>query len=792
MYQWKKINCGAILLLFSQAFFSAVVFAQVLTAEPLKIFHKDNNTGKLLTDNSQLQTTLLSNNQPVFIAIPLPNGDLVNFKLIPESVMAEGLARKYPNIRTFSGTSLDNPNHTGRFDITPNGFHGMFNFNGKRIFIEPENIYIQVYTQLKASKAIRVFDDKSNQYKSYSSQDSGSTKKLVHKFHPPKKIEQQIYSLVNSQWSKTQKTAKSNESESAIKTYRIAISAAAEYTEFNGGNVDSAMAEIITLVNRLNQVYQHDLAIKLELVENNDLLVFNDASSDPFNNDSDDGEVNTSVIDDIIGSDNYDIGHIVNTAGGGLAVLGAVCHPFYKGDGVTGSPNPTNDAFYIDYVAHEIGHQFGANHTFNGTADACSGNRVASSAYEVGSGSTIMSYAGICGDQNLQSHSDAFFHARSIDQINAYLQEGTGSNCGVVSGDINKSAIVDAGLDYTIPARTPFKLSGSATDADSNNLSYSWQQFDLGSESSSLAQQIDDGTRPLFRAFLPISEANRYFPQLSDVLNNTQSIGESLPTTNRELNFRLMVFDNEGGVNFDETKLTVIDSGEAFSLNIPILGDAWTASSNNISWQVAETDIEPINCATVDMLLSRDGGETFDITLASQVINSGSADISLGDFCADEINTSQAKVKLVCGDNIFFTINNGVFSIDKALSSADITITSQQTMSLVQGDSLMISTTHFTYACELADSITIQNGDDYTFSGATLTPNSDFSGELSVSVVASKDNITSEAFIVSVTVEAKPEPEPEPVQPASKSSGSIYWLMLFVFVIPWRNCFLLK
>ena len=774
--------------------FSQMAFSQTLKIEPKNMFQQMDNTGTLSANMSELRAILRSDKQSIAIALPLPNGELVNFNLTPVSVMADELAIKYPNIRTFIGTSVNNPNNTGRFDITPNGFHGMFYYNGERVFVEPENIYVKEEMGLSSEKVSRIFDNPTNKYKSYFSQSNRLTSKIMHKFHQPKKIPKQFSSLANSKVNKDSQTTNNSATESAMKTYRIAISAAAEYTEFNGGTVDSAMAEIITLVNRLNQVYQRDLSIKLELVGNNDLLVFTDASSDPFDNTSDDGEINTSVIDGVIGSANYDIGHVVNTDGGGLAVLGGVCHSLYKGDGVTGSPSPINDAFYIDYVAHEIGHQFGAEHTFNGTAGACSGNRVPDSAYEVGSGSTIMAYAGICDDQDLQFNSDAFFHGRSIDQINEYIQNDTGSTCGTVTGQTNNTAVVDAGLDYTIPARTPFKLSGGAGDLDSANLTYSWQQFDLGNESSSLAQQIDDGNRPLFRAFLPSSEATRYFPQLSDVLNNTTSIGESLATTNRELNFRLMVFDNEGGVSFDEVKLDVVDTGEPFYIFSPMLDDVWTASSNNLSWQVAETNNAPINCATVDALLSKDGGENFDITLASGVVNNGSNDISIDSFCADEINTLQARIKLVCANNIFFAINDGTFSIDKALSSSDIAITSQQTLVLTQGDNIALTSTQFGYACETPDSLTIQSGDNYSFLGETITPNNDFTGTLLVEVIANKDDVTSEAFVVNITVEAKPEsiPEPTPEPPTAKSSGSIFWLLLYVFILPWRVWFSVK
>lgn len=790
--------------------FSPLTFSMELPSDVSTFFQRNDDTAELSTNIVDLRALLLSDINTIVIALPLPSGKLENFKLTPSRVMANELAKKYPNIKTFTGVSLDNPNNIGRFDITPNGFHGMFYHNGVRVFVDPNSTFTQQLSGMselsdfQPQKVSRVFENLNNQYTSYFSKDTHLTNKSNREFHQPKKIPQQFSDLSYSKVEKINKIEQTSAAESVIKTYRIAISAAAEYTQFNGGTVESALAEIVTLVNRLNQVYQRDLAIRLELVGNNDLLIYTDADTDPFSNTSDDGDVNTAVIDGVIGSANYDIGHVVNTDGGGLAVLGGVCHSLYKGDGITGSPNPINDAFYIDFVAHEIGHQFGADHTFNGTAGACDGNRVASSAYEVGSGSTIMSYAGICDDQNLQSNSDAFFHSRSIDQINEYIQNNTGNTCGTVTGSANNTAVVDAGLDYTIPARTPFKLSGSASDLDSASLSYSWQQFDLGTASASFAEQVDDGSRPLFRAFLATSDASRYFPALSDVLNNTTSNGESLPTTNRELNFRLMVSDNEGGVSFDETKLTVVDTGEAFSLISPSLNDVWTTNTNSINWQVAGTNSTPINCASVDILLSKDGGENFDINLASAITNNGSSDIAINSFCASDIDTIQARIKLVCSNNVFFAINDGNFSISKALTTADIAITAQQTLSLTQGESIEVNSSQFTYQCETPDSITVQSGDNYAFNGTTITPNSDYFGVLSVGVVTNKNDISSEVFVVSINVEAKPEPVPipEPVPtpeapptsepPIAKSSGSVFWLLIFIILLPWRGLFLVK
>ncbi|MBL0710656.1 MAG: hypothetical protein JJV99_06565 [Colwellia sp.] len=768
-----------------------------------KIYTTDVNQLRALLLNENLNENLNesdSQSDSHVISIPLPNGQLVNFVLTPSRIMAYELAQKYPDIKTFTGSQVDKPNNSGRFDITPNGFHGMFYYDGELIFIEPE---LSLTRRERASDKggdkrgkKRVLTRKFSQYDHYQSYvgkkaqltKAQLTSKGKYKFHQPKKTAKTKIADITKLMA-----AKSAVNQSRIKTYRLAISAAAEYTQFNGGTVDSAMAEIVTLVNRLNEVYQRDLAIKLELVANNDLLIFTDANEDPFDNTSDDGEVNTGVIDGLIGNGNYDIGHVVNTNGGGLAVLGAVCDPDNKGDGITGMYNPVNDAFYIDYVAHEIGHQFGADHTFNGTSGACEGNRSADSAYEVGSGSTIMAYAGICEDQNIQSASDAFFHTKSIDDIKNYIQHGTGNTCGAVTGKPNKVAIVDAGIDYTIPAHTPFILTGSATDVDSAELTYSWQQFDLGAASASRAEQVDDGFRPLFRAWSPTGNGDRILPTLNSILTNSISLGETLPTTDRELNFRLLVRDDEGGVSFDANKITVVNTGEAFAVSSPLLNDTWQNNDQHISWQVAQTQNPPINCAAVDILLSIDGGHHFTHPLAKNSVNNGSREISLSAYCAKDINTHKARIKVACSNNIFFAINKGDFSIDKKATAEDIAITKQQVLSINQGDNLTITRNLFTYHCDTPTSLTIVEGDNYSVSDNTITPRSDFFGHLNVGVITHNNTLSSNAIsseiktiIVSVIEKAEAVPEADPKQ-NKKSSGSIFWLLTAILVIFWRN-----
>lgn len=747
-------------------------------------------------DEAALRKVLLSEQQATVISVPLPNGELIDFTLTASNVVAEALSRKYPEIKTFVGVQVNHPKNKGRFDITPNGFHGMFYYEGDLVFIEPNTQLISTVITKERSITAREFN-KVNTYRSYQHKKVPTINRERYQFHQPKlslsksSLVEPLNHTVTSDDLVT--AAKSIASTSNIKTYRLAISAAAEYTEFNGGSVDSAMAEIITLVNRLNEVFQRDLAIKLELVADNDLLVFTDADQDPFANTSNDGDINTEVINGIIGSQSYDIGHVVGTGGGGLAVLESVCSSQSKGDGVTGSNIPNNDAFYIDYVAHEIAHQFGANHSFNGTSGACSGNRTSSSAYEVGSGSTIMSYAGICGSQNLQNNSDAFFHSNSIEEITSFVIDGRGRNCGSFSNNINNTAIVDAGDDYVIPARTPFVLTGTAADVDSTNLSYSWEQFDLGSASNHKTEQVDDGFRPLFRVFAPVNNGERTFPTLDSLLTNSSTIGEVLPTTDREMNFRLLVRDGEGGVSFDASKVTVIDTGESFSVISPELDDTWSNDISTISWQTAETDQSPINCSLVDVMLSQDGGENFTQLLAEDINNSGSADILLANFCASNVNTDRARIKVSCSDNIFFAINTGDFIINKSINAFDAGISSQQTLSMNQGESLTITSSMFSYNCETPESLTVEEGEGYSVIDNTITPDSNFSGQLNISVKSNQLAVSSETFIAIVTVNAEPEIEvPQPTVPEesvnnTSSSGSVFWLLFSLITLTFRQ-----
>ena len=456
-----------------------------------------------------------------------------------------------------------------------------------------------------------------------------------------------------------------------LRNYRLAIAATAEYTAFFGSQA-AALSAIQTFVDDVNVIFEQELAIHLDLVTGTN-TIFTDAATDGYTNGNTSAMIgeNTPILDSIIGNAAYDIGHVFGTAasgGAGLATLGVVNDSTLKGRGVSTSANPQG-ASWVNLVGHEIGHQFDANHTFNAANPGTLSERSASTAWEPGSGSTIMSYAGIAGGDDLQSSPDDYFHSGSFEEIQTFIAGSGTPNSTTSTG--NSIPTINAGSDYTIPFGTPFELTAIGSDADSGDtLTYNWEQLDTGPAMS--LPLTDNGSSPLFRSFMPDDNANRVFPRLTDLVNNvnTAAIGEVLPDAARSLNFRATVRDGNRGVNSDDVLVTVANTGP-FTVTSPNTAINWTGgSSHTITWDVGGTDANGINVSNVAIDLSLDGGLTYPLTLESSTANDGSHTLN-----APNIDAAEARVRIRGLGNVFFDISNANFTITSNPAAPGFTIT---------------------------------------------------------------------------------------------------------------------
>jgi hypothetical protein len=575
------------------------------------------------------------------IELPMPDGSLANFSIVESSIMEDGLAEEFPQIKSYKVYGIDDPTASGRVDISPTGFRGMLMTSQGRVFIDPVN---------KSSNTSRY----ETSFRTSGSDQSG--KAFQCGVHTQPKSD-------NNLGTNHYRNATLNRIPGTLVVYRLAVSATSEYVAAVGGTLDAAMAEINTAINRVNQVYERDLGVRLVLVVDNSSIIETGPDDFGFSNDDEIallGE-NQTKIDEIIGTAKYDIGHIFSTSEGGVATSEGVCDASSKAQGVSGLGDPTGDAFYIDFVAHEIGHQFGANHTWNASDGSCTaGNHYPATAFEPGSGSTIMSYSGICGAEDIATSSDATFHAGSIAEMNAFITGSAtcGQNLAITPVNSDPTS-VNAGIDRTIPSRTAFRLTGGAVDVD-DTLTYQWDQMDAGTVRTT-AQTIgtDQGNNPLFRSYSPQPTGIRDFPTFNTQVNGTTLMlarGETLPTTERILNFRLTVRDGRSGQGTDDVAVSIIATGP-FQLTSPsIAGDITANTPITVTWDVAGTSTDPVNCAEVDIALltfSADGS-TYAVTdLLSSTLNDGSHSVTI-----PNMNSSKARFSIGCSDNIFYDISD--------------------------------------------------------------------------------------------------------------------------------------
>lgn len=632
------------------------------------------NAIKLLA-NTQLLSQKLSQapdvenkalgHEGIILYLPLDDGSFSPFEIFKSKNLIKQTSKTLTKTQTYKAFGIERPELIGHLDFGIRGFHAMILGADKPIYIDPN------FEKFKKEKKINPKNHRiPNEYNAF-------------KLDKPKAFQcgfKNHATHLEEAFPKIQNDILARQNGTELLTYRIAVTTSAEYADAVSSEgtdeerIDETLSAIETAINRINVIYNQDLSIQLELIKDERLIILNPALN-PFTNDANsDINIVTSKINNMIGSQNYDIGHLFTVSGGGLAFFQSVCDNKIKGKGVTGVNinELESDAFYIDYVAHEIGHQFGANHSFNGTTGSCKGNRNSSTAFEPGSGSTIMAYAGICGAESLQNSSDPYFHTGSIDEILSFVNNSSsGGSCKSVSTNSDNPPTVDAGDNYIIPANTPFKLSASGNDIDEDAITYTWEQMDTGTATSSQSQmKQDNGSRTLFRSFIGTTNPTRYFPSFDDVLDNTLTIGETYPTTTRQLSFRVTARSGFYGTATNNEKPIIIqstDTGSAFSVIEPQANSYHFESSNmTVLWETARTEKSPINCSDVDILLANDGGINYEsfTPLLNNTPNDGLATVLLPAGI-----TSTARLLIQCSDNIFYNINNGEFNIINSTAS---------------------------------------------------------------------------------------------------------------------------
>lgn len=633
-------------------------------------------------DYSKLKTLLESapsrenaQTSGVVIAFPNAEGKLENYRIYESSVMEPELAAKHPEIQSYIGQGVEDPTAKIHFTTTLFGLHTMTLSGKGTSFIDP-------YT---------------SDAKNYI---------VYNKSSLPKRQTFQCY--VEDNDATIVPPPSTAASDGKFRTYRLAMACTIEYAAFHinaavtAGTLSptatlaqkkaAVLAAMNVTVARVNSVYERDMSLRMQLVANNESIIFVD--SDSFSNDTP-GQLiaqSQTVINGAIGNANYDIGHTVSTGGGGLAGLGVVCVTGQKARGITGSPEPVADAYDIDFVAHEIGHQFGASHTFNGEGGNCTlpnpsigdpGTRNAATAVEPGSGTTVMAYAGICEAVNVQDHSDDYFHAVSITQMTAHIA-GTG-NCvpGVDNG--NNPPVISALTSYTIPKGTGFVLKGNGTDANGDALTYCWEQTTVGATAVNPSATSTD-SNPNFRSIAPSTSPNRYMPALSSVLvGNLTPTWEVIPSVARVMSFALTVRDNRtpngGQTARQNMTVTFNDATGPFRVTSQSVdGISWTqGQTETITWDVAGTTGAPINTANVNILLSTDNGLTFT-TLLANTPNDGSQAITVPNTAAP-----LCRIMIEAVGNIYYAVNAKTFSIGYTLQNVCTTYTNNTVTPIPDG-----------------------------------------------------------------------------------------------------------
>ncbi|MCF8244636.1 MAG: T9SS type A sorting domain-containing protein [Saprospiraceae bacterium] len=623
-----------------------------------------------------MELTAAAQNSPLELVLPMPDGTMAAFAIWESPIMEPALAEKFPMIKTYAGKAVSHPETSIRLDISPQGFNAiMHSTGGGTVLIVPNAPEGQVYLSFWL-KNVDFNTEEAQQFHCEVEHTQAEIESFTEDFAPAN--DRAVVPVDRY-------------------TYRLAVATTAEYSSSEGGTVSSVMAAVVNVVNNVNSVFERDAAVRLLLVANNDTL-FYFSNPDPYTNGNTESMIgqNPAILNAAFTVNGYDMGHVFGTQGGGLAQLGGVCNSeilaqYPKARAASCKFGPYTGALFYIVVGHEMGHQLNATHTFNKCDNE---NETPETAYEPGSGSSIMCYNGngVCTVNHLQPTTDDYFHNNSMLRIQAFTRTGGGNQCKQVvpGGNTTPEADIPMQGGFYIPKSTPFSLTGTASDTeDPNTLTYCWEQYDLGPPST---LGSPEGTAPLFRSYPPNATPTRVFPKIQTIISGTPDIQEILPFYDRVLTFRFTVRDNHpnnGGFNYDEIQFNCAASAGPFVETYPNGGETFSVGEYvQVTWDVANTDVAPVNCKKINLYLSTDGGLTYPTLLLSQGDNDGSAYVVM-----PNMPSTTARIKVEAADNIFFDISNQNFTIAAATQPGYILTTNPAEGGLACNDFTVTLTT---------------------------------------------------------------------------------------------------
>lgn len=600
-------------------------------------FRQSSDNKELSLNINQFYNNLTRSDKHT-IVLPNLNGEFSRYALEETHVVSDQVADSY-TIKTYAGYNLDNPSKVVVCDVTRDAFHAVVYDEDQYYALEPK----------KESTRYSLAPIGIEEIMEISCGVDGDH--LVRPFHAD-------HTALRSPDQKT--------------TYEIAFSVSGEYNEEFGGdnyNVLNVLNNIASGVNMMNQVYKRDMGVEFIIVSD-EQSIYPNADTDPFDYNDLNSIINqnTTLLNNIYGSDAYDVGHVLVWANkGGLAYVNSLCNPSIKGGGVTSIIGSMNK-FWLKYVAHEVGHQLGSRHKF--TASECL-NSAQNNRYEPGAGTSIMSYNGLCLGPGAPPN--FFFHYSSIDQMQTYISS---QSCGVHSYGNDEAPQIDTIYDVTIPKGTPFYLVGNATDnfhgsstqSRNNNITYNWIQYDGNGPATSGEPDCNSTVDPLFMYSAPRSEGYRHFPDYDYAVAGMNDVTyEQLPCVARDLHFKLVARDNDyhfGRLATRDVEVTVANTGP-FEIIAPNGSESFSANETvTVSWSVNGTDS---HCSAVDILYSSDNGTSFEM-LSAATNNDGSETINIP---VDATEYGRIIVQCATGgfrtESTFYDITDAPFRVQGVL-----------------------------------------------------------------------------------------------------------------------------